>query len=61
MVEHFLGKEEVIGSIPIVGFGFFCIVIDKFMRVETGGLAALINRDGYWYYESDNSFRMFGL
>jgi len=44
-----------------VGFGFFCIVIDKFMRVETGGLAALINRDGYWYYESDNSFRMFGL
>ena len=23
VVEHFLGKEEVIGSIPIVGFGFF--------------------------------------
>ena len=22
VVEHFLGKEEVIGSIPIVGFGF---------------------------------------
>ena len=23
MVEHFLGKEEVIGSIPIVGSSFF--------------------------------------
>jgi hypothetical protein len=21
-VEHFLGKEEVTGSIPVVGFGF---------------------------------------
>ena len=36
-VEHFLGKEEVVGSIPVVGsisFGdFFCQIFNEFIRL----------------------------
>ena len=44
VVEHFLGKEEVIGSIPIVGFGFLLKlggVMFNWCGLKTGGLVAL--------------------
>lgn len=53
MVEHFLGKEEVVGSSPIAGSSFY------------GGVAQLVRAHGSYpwrhWFESSYRYQIFRL
>jgi hypothetical protein len=62
VVEHFLGKEEVIGSIPIVGSRFpLCVFWVLIEILNIGGWGDTVAGCKGWVnnYESHHSIGMF--
>ena len=59
MVEHFLGKEEVIGSIPIVGSEYLTRV--KTARQVRGFQAGVLEISKWEARRSDERYYSFGV
>ena len=61
VVEHFLGKEEAIGSIPIMGFKSNGSVCDQAQFVFSAGSFGLLGRRYVFLVKNNAGYCSFGM